>query len=383
MSKADYYDVLGVSRSASKDDIKSAYRKLAMKYHPDKNPGNKEAEGKFKEATEAYQILSDPNKKNSYDQFGHSAFENMGGGQGGFNDFGGFESGAFSDIFDDFFGDFMGSGGRGRSGRRRSRGIRGSDLKINLEVSLEEAYHGKKTTFNINSSEKCETCTGSGAKPGSAPKSCNTCGGIGKVRSQQGFFTVQQTCPDCRGEGEVVSNPCNNCSGFGTKKKKKTLSIQIPQGVDDGTRIRLSGKGDAGAKGGADGDLYVYIQVKRHDLFEREEENLFYALPVSLADAALGTSIEVPNIDGSRSKVKIPAGTQSGKQLRLRDKGMPMLRGSGYGDLYLQVKVETPVSLNKEQKELLEKFKDLEDAKNNPENQSFVNKAKKFWESIN
>jgi molecular chaperone DnaJ len=374
---------LGVNRSASKDEIKSAYRKLAMKYHPDRNPGDKAAETKFKDATEAYQILSDPNKKSSYDQFGHSAFENMGGGQGGFSDFGGFDSGSFSDIFDDFFGDFMGSG-RGRGGgRRKSRGRRGSDLKINLEVSLEEAYQGKKTTFNINSAEKCRTCSGSGAKPGSNIKTCGTCGGNGRVQSQQGFFTVQQTCPDCRGEGEVVGSPCKDCGGFGTQKKKKTLSIQIPKGVDDGTRIRLSGKGEAGSKGGADGDLYVYIQVRKHELFEREEENLFYELPVSLADAALGTSIEVPNIDGSRSKVKIPAGTQSGKQLRLRDKGMPMLRGGGYGDLYLQIKVETPVSLNAEQKELLEKFKDLEDSKNNPENQSFIKKAKKFWESIN
>ena len=383
MSKADYYETLGVNRNASKDEIKSAYRKLAMKYHPDRNPGDKSAETKFKDATEAYQILSDPNKKNSYDQFGHSAFENMGGGQGGFSDFGGFDSGSFSDIFDDFFGDFMGSG-RGRTGaRRRSRGQRGSDLKINLEISLEESYTGKKTTFNINSSEKCETCSGSGAKPGSNPKTCGTCGGDGRVRSQQGFFTVQQTCPDCKGEGEVIGSPCKECSGFGTRKKKKTLSIQIPKGVDDGTRIRLAGKGEAGSKGGADGDLYVYIQVKKHELFQREEENIYYELPISLADASLGTSIEVPNIDGSKSKVKIPAGTQSGKQLRLRDKGMPMLRSGGYGDLYLQVKIETPVSLNKEQKELLEKFRDLEESKNNPENQSFIKKAKKFWESIN
>jgi molecular chaperone DnaJ len=383
MSKADYYDVLGVSRNASKDDIKSAYRKLAMKYHPDRNPGDKSAETKFKEATEAYQVLSDPNKKSSYDQFGHSAFENMGGGgQGGFGDFGGFDSGAFSDIFDDFFGDFMGSGRRG-GGRRRSRGHRGSDLKINLEVSLEEAYSGKKTTFNLSSKDKCETCSGSGAAPGSNPKTCGTCGGDGRVRSQQGFFTVQQTCPDCRGEGEVIGKPCKDCSGFGTQKKKKTLSIQVPKGVDDGTRIRLAGKGEAGSKGGADGDLYVYISVKRHELFQREEENLYFELPISLADASLGTTIEVPNIDGSRSNVKIPAGTQSGKQLRLRGKGMPVLRGSGNGDLYLQIKVETPVSLSREQKELLEKFRDLEDSKNSPENQSFIKKAKKFWESIN
>jgi molecular chaperone DnaJ len=382
MAKADYYDVLGVSRNASKEDIKSAYRKLAMQYHPDRNPGNKEAEGKFKEASEAYQVLSDSEKKKNYDQFGHAAFENAGPG-GGFSDFGGFDSDAFSDIFDDFFGDFMGSGRRGRGGRKGSRSIRGSDLKINVEVSLEEAYQGKKTTFNINSSDKCSTCSGSGAAPGSKTKVCGTCDGQGKVRSRQGFFTLQQTCPDCRGEGEIIGKACSDCRGSGTIKNKKTLNIQIPKGVDDGNRIRLAGKGEAGSKGGSAGDLYVFITVRKHDLFQREEENLYFELPISFSDAALGTSVEIPSIDGSKSNVKIPAGTQNGKQLRLKDKGMPTLRGSEFGDLYLQIKVETPINLSKEQKDLLEKFRNLEDSKNKPENESFFRKAKKFWENIN
>ena len=378
MAKADYYQTLGVGKNASKEEIKSSYRKLAMKHHPDKNPGDAASEAKFKEASEAYQVLSDSQKKSNYDQFGHAAFENGGGGSGGFGDFGGFDSGSFSNIFDDFFGDFAGGGRR----RPSSRSKRGSDLKINIEVTLEEAYQGKKQTFDVPTSEKCSGCSGSGAAAGSKSTTCDTCGGHGQVRAQQGFFTVQQTCPDCRGEGKSISNPCKICRGSGTNRVNKTLSIQIPKGVDDGTQMRLAGKGEAGPRGGTQGDLYVYISLKKHPIFKREEENLYFELPVSMADAALGTAIEIPTIDGSRSKVKIPSGTQTGKQLRLKDKGMPLLRGDGFGDLYLQIKVEVPINLNKDQKILLEKFKELEDSKNNPENESFFKKAKSFWGNL-
>ncbi len=379
MAKADYYNTLGVSKNASQEEIKSAYRKLAMKYHPDKNPGDTSSEAKFKEASEAYQVLSDSQKKSNYDQFGHAAFENGGGGGGGgFGDFGGFDSGSFSNIFDDFFGDFTGGGRR----RSSSRSKRGSDLKINIEVTLEEAYQGKKQTFEVPTSEKCVECSGSGAATGSKASTCRTCDGHGQVRAQQGFFTLQQTCPDCGGEGKTISKPCKICRGTGTNRVNKTLSIQIPKGVDDGTQMRLAGKGEAGPRGGTQGDLYVYLSLKKHPIFKREEENLYFELPVSIVDAALGTTIEIPTIDGSKSNVKIPSGTQTGKQLRLKDKGMPLLRGSGFGDLYLQIKVEVPVNLSREQKILLEKYKELEDSKNNPENESFLKKAKNFWDSL-
>jgi molecular chaperone DnaJ len=380
MSKKDYYDILGVTKKSTPEEIKKAYKSLAMKYHPDRNQGDKTAEGKFKEASEAYQVLSDAKKKSSYDQFGHSAFEGGPGGAGGF-DFGGFESGAFSDIFDDFFGDFMGSGRGGRSSKK-SRSNRGSDLKINLEITLEEAYLGKKQTINLSSNEKCEKCSGSGAEHGSKPKKCSTCNGHGKVRTQQGFFTLQQTCPDCGGDGEMLSNPCKDCKGSGIIKTKKNLSIQIPKGVDDGTQIRLSGKGDAGYRGGADGDLYVIITVQKHKIFQRSEENLFYKLPISMTDAALGTEIEVPTIDGGKAKVKIPEGTQNGKQLRLKEKGMPNLRSENTGDLYLEINVIVPENLSKDQKKLLEEFKRIENSNNTSEIKNFFNKAKKFWEKI-
>ena len=375
MAKRDYYDVLGVNKSASPEDIKSAYRKLAVKYHPDKNPGDKAAEDKFKEASEAYGILSDKSKKENYDNFGHAAFENGGGGQGGFGGFGGSD---FSDIFEDFFGDF---GGGGRRNNRRSSSNRGSDLRYDLSITLEEAYSGKKQNIQFSSSDKCSTCKGNGSKPGFSADRCTYCGGNGKVRSNQGFFTVQQTCPQCSGSGEEITNPCSDCGGNGIKQTSKKISVTIPKGVDDGTRIRLAGKGEAGSRGGANGDLYLFINVKSHELFKRSDENLFFECPISIADAALGTTIEIPTIDGGKAKIKIPEGTQSGKQFRLRGKGMPYMRGSGTGDLYVQINTEVPISLNKEQKELLEKFREIENEKSNPSIKQFFKKAKSFWKN--
>ena len=374
MAKRDFYDVLGVAKSASPEELKSAYRKLAVKHHPDKNPGNKTSEDKFKEASEAYCILSDQEKKQNYDNFGHAAFEGGGGRQGS----GGFGGADFSDIFEDFFGDF---GGSGRSGGRRSTNNRGSDLRYDLSITLEEAYEGKKQDIKFSTTEKCNTCKGNGSKPGSSPDRCTTCGGNGKVRSNQGFFTVQQTCPQCTGTGEEITNPCSDCSGQGNKQTSKKISVTIPKGVDDGTRIRLAGKGEAGSKGGASGDLYLFINVDSHDLFKRSDENLFFEFPISIADAALGTTIEIPTIDGGRAKIKIPDGTQNGKQFRLKGKGMPYMRGSGNGDLYVQVNTEVPISLNKSQKELLEKFREIENEKSNPSIKKFFQKAKSFWKN--
>ena len=377
MAKRDYYDVLGINKGASSEEIKSAYRKLAVKYHPDKNPGNKAAEDKFKEASEAYGILSDKNKKDNYDNFGHAAFENGGGGQGGFGGFGGFNGSDFSDIFEDFFGDFSGGG---RSNRRRSNN-RGSDLRYDLSITLEEAYSGKKQNIQFSSTDKCNVCKGNGSKPGYSAERCTYCGGNGKVRSNQGFFTVQQTCPQCSGTGEQITNPCGSCSGQGKKQASKRLSVTIPKGVDDGTRIRLAGKGEAGSRGASSGDLYLFINVYSHDLFKRSEENLFFECPISIADAALGASIEIPTIDGGKAKIKIPSGTQSGKQFRLKGKGMPLMRGGGVGDLYVQVSTEVPINLNKEQKELLEKFREIENEKSNPSIKKFFQKAKSFWKN--
>jgi molecular chaperone DnaJ len=371
MAKRDFYDVLGVGKNANPEELKSAYRKLAVKHHPDKNPGNKAAEDKFKEASEAYRILSDQEKKQNYDNFGHAAFEGGGGRQGG-----GFGGADFSDIFEDFFGDF---GGGGSSRGRRSASNRGSDLRYDLSITLEEAYEGKKQDIKFSTTEKCNTCKGNGSKPGFSPDRCTTCGGNGKVRSNQGFFTVQQTCPQCAGSGEEITNPCKDCSGQGNTQASKKISVTIPRGVDDGTRIRLAGKGEAGTKGGATGDLYLFVNVHSHDLFKRSDENLFFEFPISIADAALGTTIEIPTIDGGKAKIKIPDGTQSGKQFRLKGKGMPYMRGSGNGDLYVQVNTEVPISLNKAQKELLEKFREIENEKSNPSIKKFFQKAKIFW----
>ena len=380
MAKKDYYEVLGVVKSASAEEIKKAYRKQALKYHPDRNKDNKEAESKFKEASEAYHVLSDKERKATYDQFGHAAFEGA-GGRGGFSNFD--FSNAFSDIFgsdifDDFFEGFSGSGGRRR---RSSRSYRGEDLRYDLSISLEDAYKGKKQEINFSSTETCKRCSGQCAEPGSKLISCSTCGGQGRVRSSQGFFTIQQTCPECSGSGEQISTPCKECKGMGKKQLKKKIFANIPKGVDDGTRIRLSGKGEAGIKGSGNGDLYIFISVENHNIFKRSEENLFFEFPISLTDASLGTTVEVPTIDGGKAKVKIPAGTQQGKQFRLKGKGMPIIRGRDYGDLYIRVLTEVPTSLTKEQKSLLEQFKKLEDSKINPTIKNFFEKAKRFWKN--
>ena len=375
MTKRDYYNVLGVQKNSSPEQIKAAYRKLAVKHHPDKNSGNKSSEEKFKEASEAYHVLSDQERKQNYDNFGHAAFEN--GGRGGFGNFD--FSGSFSDIFEDFFSDFSGDRERGRS--RKNSNYRGSDLKYDLSITLEEAFTGKKQNIKFSTTEKCSTCKGNGSKPGHDAGQCSMCGGNGRIRSNQGFFTVQQTCPQCAGSGEEITNPCNDCNGQGKKQTSKKLSVNIPKGVDDGTRIRLAGKGEAGIKGGSNGDLYLFINVYSHELFKRSDENLFFEFPISIADAALGTSLEIPTIDGGKAKIKIPDGTQSGKQFRLRGKGMPYMRGSGNGDLYVQINTEVPISLNKEQKELLEKFREIENEKSNPSIKKFFQKAKSFWKN--
>tara|TARA_B100000767_G_scaffold220336_1_gene208601 strand:+ start:11868 stop:12998 length:1131 start_codon:yes stop_codon:yes gene_type:complete len=375
VAKRDYYDILGINKSASKDEIKKAYRTTAFKHHPDKNPGNKAAEEKFKEASEAYSVLSDNNKKTNYDQFGHAAFEGNGGSGGGF---GGFDTSSFSDIFEDFFGDFS-DGSRESNGR--SSGRRGNDLRYDLSISLEDAYKGIEKKIDYTTYKKCVSCSGSGAEPGSKPIKCDYCKGNGKIRSSQGFFTVQQTCPQCHGSGENISKKCKKCRGDGKNQSDESVSVKIPKGVDDGTRIRLTGKGEAGAKGGNHGDLYLFISIQNHNLFKRAEENLFFELPITFSEAALGTAIEVPCINGSKVNVKIPAGTQHGKQLRLKDKGMPILRRSSFGDLYIRIIPEVPVSLSKRQKELLEEFKNLENTKLSPTIKSFFEKAKKFWET--
>ena len=374
MAKRDYYEVLGVNKNSNQDQIKTAYRKLAIKFHPDKNPGDKTAEEKFKEASEAYHVLSNSERKQNYDNFGHAAFDNNSSGRSGFGNFD--FSGSFSDIFEDFFGEGFGGGSSRRS--RRSN-YRGSDLRYDLSISLEEAYTGKKEDIKFSTSEKCDICSGTGSKPGHSASSCNMCGGNGQVRSSQGFFTVQQTCPQCSGSGEEITNPCTTCNGQGKRQASKRLSVTIPKGVDDGTRIRLAGKGEAGSRGAGNGDLYLFINVNSHQLFKRSEQHLFFECPISIADSALGASIEIPTIDGGKAKIKIPPGTQNGKQFRLRGKGMPFMRSSGVGDLYVQVNTEIPVTLNKEQRELLEKFREIENEKSNPSIKKFFQKAKSFW----
>ncbi|MCP4315882.1 MAG: molecular chaperone DnaJ [Hyphomicrobiales bacterium] len=379
MAKADFYETLGVSKGANDKDLKSAFRKLAMKYHPDKNPDNLEAERKFKEINEAYETLKDPQKRAAYDQFGHAAFEQ--GGPGGFG--GGFGAGAgagaFSDIFEDIFGEMMGGGRarRGSGGRER-----GADLRYNMEISLEEAFAGKTAQIRVPTSIQCDQCSGSGAKPGSTPSSCGTCHGSGRVRASQGFFSVERTCPTCHGRGETISDPCTKCSGQGRVTEERSLSVNIPAGIEDGTRIRLAGEGEAGLRTGPSGDLYIFLSVRPHEFFQRDGADLYCTVPISMTTAALGGQFDVVTLDGAKTRVKVPDGTQAGRQFRLKSKGMPVLRSSQMGDLYIQISIETPQKLTKRQRELLEEFEQLSSRENNPESSGFFSKMRHFFDTL-
>jgi molecular chaperone DnaJ len=376
--KRDFYEILGVNRDASDEEIKKSYRKLAMKYHPDRNPDSKEAEDKFKEAKEAYEMLSEPEKRRAYDAYGHAGVNpQMGGGPGGFSGEGGF-SDAFGDIFGEIFGGAGGRGGRGGGGQQV---YRGSDLRYNMEITLEQAARGTETKIRIPALEACETCDGKGAKPGTSAKTCNTCGGVGQVRMQQGFFSIQQTCPTCHGAGKVIADPCKVCDGAGRVKKHKTLSVKIPSGVDDGDRIRLTGEGEAGVNGGPPGDLYVVVQLKAHAVFQREGADLHCEMPISFSMAALGGEINIPTLDGE-AKIKIPAETQSGQVFRLRGKGIKPIRQTSAGDLMCHVVVETPVRLTDRQKELLRELDEINKTdgdKHNPRAKGFMDKVKDFF----
>ena len=375
MSKRDYYEVLGVSRTAEEVEIKSAFRKLAMKYHPDRNPGDKESERKFKEINEAYEALKDPDKRAAYDRFGHAAFDqNAGFGGGGFRpDF----ASSMSDIFDDLFGDFMG-GRRGQRGGAR----RGGDLRYNMEITLAEAYHGKTAQIRVPTSVTCEECSGSGARAGTTPTVCKSCNGLGKVRASQGFFTIERTCPNCGGRGQAIEDPCPRCGGSGRVVQERTLSVNIPAGVEDSTRIRLAGEGEAGLHGAPPGDLYIFLSIKPHEFFQRDGADIFCRVPVSMTKAALGGEIEVPTLDGGKTHVRIPEGTQTGKQFRLRGKGMPVLRTHHHGDLYIQVVVETPRNLSRRQRELLQEFENTSSERTNPESSGFFSRVKDFFEGL-
>jgi molecular chaperone DnaJ len=371
MAKRDYYEVLGVNKDASEEELKKSYRKLAMKHHPDRNPDNPKAEEHFKEAKEAYEVLTDPNKRAAYDHYGHAGVDPSSAAGAGAG-FGGGFSDAFGDIFSDIFG----------GGRQRSTVFRGADLRYNLEISLEDAARGTETRIRIPALEECETCKGTGAKPGTQPTQCTTCGGHGQVRMQQGFFSIQQTCPKCHGSGKVVANPCQPCSGTGRIKQHKTLSVKIPSGVDEGDRIRLSGEGEAGVNGGPPGDLYVVIHIKAHQVFTRDHNDLHCEMPISFATAALGGDIEIPTLDGY-AKVKVPAETQSGKVFRLRGKGIKGVRSNAHGDLLCHVIVETPVNLTAKQKELLQEFETISGSdaeRHNPRAKSWMDKVKEFFE---
>ncbi len=371
MAKRDFYDVLGVPRGASDAEIKKAFRRKAREYHPDRNNDNPDAERLFKEVSEANDILKDPEKKAAYDRFGHAAFDGNSSGPAT----GDFAS-AFTNIFDDFFGDFTGGGQRGR------RAVRGSDLRYDLRIPLETAFSGTEEKLSIRGSTTCQQCDGTGSRDGSEPSGCPTCNGRGKVRAQQGFFTVERTCPTCRGQGSVISDPCRFCSGSGRQERERQLSVRVPAGVETGTRIRVAGEGEAGLRGGPPGDLYLFVEVADHPIFERDGMNLLCRVPVSFVQAALGGDIEVPNIDGGKSRVGIPPGTQTGKRLRLRGKGMPGLRDHRQGDLYLEVSVETPVDLTSRQQELLRQFDQASEGTNNPGITGFSQRIRQFWDKV-
>ena len=373
MEKKDYYEILGVDKSCDDKTLKSSFRKLAKEYHPDHNAGKPEAEAKFKEISEAYERLKNPESRAAYDRYGHAAFDG-GGGRG--NHSGGFDgnfSSAFSDIFNDFFGDFS------NSTRSRETSNRGSDLRYNLEITLEEAYNGKSDKINVPINTECSGCKGNGGVNGESPIVCPNCQGSGKTRASQGFFMIERSCTSCNGSGQIVVNPCKSCGGQGRVKKPKKLSINIPAGVEDGNRIRLSGQGEAGLRGGRTGDLYIFVSIKPHKLFQRDGSDLYCNVPVSMATAALGGQIDIPTIDGSKLSVSIPEGSQNNKHLRLRGKGMPILRQKNFGDLHLQISVETPVNLNKKQKKLLEEFQNISDEKNNPVSDGFFKKLRDLW----
>jgi molecular chaperone DnaJ len=372
MSKRCYYEVLEVERGASEQEIKAAFRRLAKDCHPDRHGGDKGAEQRFKEINEAYEILKDPQKRGAYDHMGHAAFEAHGRGHGFGPDF----ASSMSDIFDDLFGEFMG----GRRSRQRSGRERGADLRYNMEIALPEAYAGKTAQVRVPTSVTCTTCTGTGAKSGTRPTSCPTCGGHGKVRASQGFFTIERTCPGCQGRGETISDPCGSCHGSGRVMRERTLSVNIPAGVEDGTKIRLAGEGEAGLRGGPAGDLYIFLSIKPHEFFQRDGADIFCRVPISMTTAALGGQIDVPAIDGEKSRVKIPEGTESGKQFRLKGKGMPVLRSKVMGDMYIQVEVETPKNLTRKQRELLEAFERESNRETSPQSSGFFSKVKEFFE---
>jgi len=370
-TQTDYYELLEIERGADDGTIKSSYRKLAMRYHPDKNPGCDDSEARFKAISEAYDCLKDPQKRAAYDRYGHAAFQNGGPGAGGGGQ--GFEG--FSDIFETIFGQGFGGG-------QRQDVRRGADLRYDLEISLEEAYHGKATSITVDVSALCTPCNGTGAKPGTAARACTTCKGHGKVRAQQGFFVVERTCPSCHGAGQVIADPCPSCRGEGRVDREKTLEVNIPAGVDEGTRIRLTGEGEAGARGAPAGDLYIFIHVKRHSVFQRDGTTLFAQVPISFTTAALGGIITVPGLDKVEHDIRIPVGIQSGKQLRQRGAGMPVLQGRGHGDMVIQIDVETPTKLSARQKDLLQQFRETETGDECPESQGFFAKIRNMWDDL-